>query len=100
MAVPSTWDDADPHLIDRGKVEQVRLRSFSTNVHSLEVSHYCLACLENGGRSDIAGNGGVSRWRVDALAELWGSGHPPIPFGHLTVILEVDHALYWYSYTS
>ena len=37
-AVPATWDDADPHLIDRGKVEQVRLRSFSTNVHSLEVS--------------------------------------------------------------
>jgi mitotic spindle assembly checkpoint protein MAD2 len=38
VAIPSTWDDADPHLIDRGKVEQVRLRSFSTNVHSLEVS--------------------------------------------------------------
>ncbi|GFZ42599.1 Mitotic spindle checkpoint component mad2 [Saitozyma sp. JCM 24511] len=36
VAIPSTWDDADPHLIDRGKVEQVRLRSFSTNVHSLE----------------------------------------------------------------
>ncbi|KAK1927515.1 putative mitotic spindle checkpoint-related protein [Papiliotrema laurentii] len=36
VAVPATWDDADPHLIDRGKVEQVRLRSFSTNVHSLE----------------------------------------------------------------
>lgn len=35
-AIPSTWDDADPHLIDRGKVEQVRLRSFTTNVHSLE----------------------------------------------------------------
>jgi mitotic spindle assembly checkpoint protein MAD2 len=38
VAVPSTWGDADPHLIDRGKVESVRLRSFSTNVHSLEVS--------------------------------------------------------------
>lgn len=38
VAIPATWDDADPHLIDRGKVEQVRLRSFSTNVHSLEVS--------------------------------------------------------------
>lgn len=38
VAIPGTWDDADPHLIDRGKVEQVRLRSFSTNVHSLEVS--------------------------------------------------------------
>jgi hypothetical protein len=37
VQVPSTWGDADPHLIDRGKVEQVRLRSFSTNVHSLEV---------------------------------------------------------------
>jgi mitotic spindle assembly checkpoint protein MAD2 len=37
VEVPSTWGDADPHLIDRGKVEQVRLRSFSTNVHSLEV---------------------------------------------------------------
>lgn len=37
-AIPATWDDADPHLIDRGQVEQVRLRSFSTNVHSLEVS--------------------------------------------------------------
>ncbi|WWD16542.1 hypothetical protein CI109_100969 [Kwoniella shandongensis] len=36
VAIPATWDDADPHLIDRGKVEQVRLRSFSTNVHSLE----------------------------------------------------------------
>jgi len=36
VAIPSTWGDADPHLIDRGKVEQVRLRSFSTNVHSLE----------------------------------------------------------------
>lgn len=37
-AIPNTWGDADPHLIDRGKVEQVRLRSFSTNVHSLEVN--------------------------------------------------------------
>ncbi|KGB78243.1 mitotic spindle assembly checkpoint protein MAD2 [Cryptococcus deuterogattii R265] len=36
VAIPATWDDADPHLIDKGKVEQVRLRSFSTNVHSLE----------------------------------------------------------------
>ncbi|WVR03853.1 hypothetical protein IAU60_000850 [Kwoniella sp. DSM 27419] len=36
VAIPATWGDADPHLIDRGKVEQVRLRSFSTNVHSLE----------------------------------------------------------------
>ncbi|KAK4684906.1 mitotic spindle assembly checkpoint protein MAD2, partial [Tremellales sp. Uapishka_1] len=36
IAIPATWADADPHLIDRGKVEQVRLRSFSTNVHSLE----------------------------------------------------------------
>ncbi|KAL7419635.1 Mitotic spindle checkpoint component mad2 [Cryptotrichosporon argae] len=36
IAIPATWGDADPHLIDRGKVEQVRLRSFSTNVHSLE----------------------------------------------------------------
>ncbi|GMK55367.1 hypothetical protein CspeluHIS016_0204230 [Cutaneotrichosporon spelunceum] len=34
--IPATWGDADPHLIDRGQVEQVRLRSFSTNVHSLE----------------------------------------------------------------
>lgn len=31
------WNDADPHLIDKGKVEQVRLRSFSTNVHKMEV---------------------------------------------------------------
>ena len=37
VAIPSSWGDADPHLIDRGQVEQVRLRSFSTNVHSLEV---------------------------------------------------------------
>ncbi len=37
VAIPASWGDADPHLIDRGKVEQVRLRSFSTNVHSLEV---------------------------------------------------------------
>ncbi|WVQ79013.1 hypothetical protein IAT38_001105 [Cryptococcus sp. DSM 104549] len=36
VAIPATWDDADPHLIDKGKVEQVRLRSFSTNVHALE----------------------------------------------------------------
>ncbi|KAL1411337.1 Mitotic spindle checkpoint component mad2 [Vanrija albida] len=36
VAIPQTWGDADPHLIDRGKVEQVRLRSFTTNVHSLE----------------------------------------------------------------
>ncbi|WWC87836.1 uncharacterized protein L201_002730 [Kwoniella dendrophila CBS 6074] len=36
VPIPATWGDADPHLIDRGKVEQVRLRSFSTNVHSLE----------------------------------------------------------------
>lgn len=36
VAIPNTWGDADPHLIDRGTVEQVRLRSFSTNVHSLE----------------------------------------------------------------
>lgn len=39
VAIPATWNDADPHLIDKGKVEQVRLRSFSTNVHSLEVRH-------------------------------------------------------------
>ncbi|ORY27436.1 putative mitotic spindle checkpoint-related protein [Naematelia encephala] len=36
VAIPATWGDADPHLIDRGQVEQVRLRSFSTNVHLLE----------------------------------------------------------------
>ena len=38
VAIPATWGDADPHLIDRGQVEQVRLRSFNTNHHSLEVS--------------------------------------------------------------
>lgn len=44
VAIPATWGDADPHLIDRGKVEQVRLRSFNTNHHALEVSrsgHEC-----------------------------------------------------------
>jgi len=38
LALPEKWNDADPHLIDKGKVEQVRLRSFSTNVHKMEVS--------------------------------------------------------------
>ncbi len=38
LPIPEEWNDADPHLIDKGKVEQVRLRSFSTNVHKLEVS--------------------------------------------------------------
>jgi mitotic spindle assembly checkpoint protein MAD2 len=37
LPLPEKWNDADPHLIDKGKVEQVRLRSFSTNVHKLEV---------------------------------------------------------------
>lgn len=36
LPLPETWNDADPHLIDKGKVEQVRLRSFSTNVHKME----------------------------------------------------------------
>ncbi|ODO00563.1 mitotic spindle assembly checkpoint protein MAD2 [Cryptococcus wingfieldii CBS 7118] len=31
LIVPAAWEDADPHLIDRGKVEQVSLPSFSTN---------------------------------------------------------------------
>ncbi|EIW66540.1 hypothetical protein TREMEDRAFT_34857 [Tremella mesenterica DSM 1558] len=43
VAIPSTWGDADPHLIDRGKVEQVRLRSFSTDVHHLEVRYFTLS---------------------------------------------------------
>lgn len=38
LPLPEKWNDADPHLIDKGKVEQVRLRSFSTNVHKMEVS--------------------------------------------------------------
>ncbi len=37
LQISDKWTDADPHLIDKGKVEQVRLRSFSTNVHRLEV---------------------------------------------------------------
>ncbi|KAJ9092448.1 hypothetical protein QFC22_005682 [Naganishia vaughanmartiniae] len=36
LPLPEKWNDADPHLIDKGKVEQVRLRSFSTNVHKME----------------------------------------------------------------
>ena len=62
VAIPATWDDADPHLIDRGKVEQVRLRSFSTNVHSLEVRQRL--------RSNAwltAGDGRIQGWRVDAI---------------------------------
>jgi mitotic spindle assembly checkpoint protein MAD2 len=34
--VPEQWAPSDAHLIDPSKVEQVRLRSFSTNVHKLE----------------------------------------------------------------
>ena len=41
LPLPEKWNDADPHLIDKGKVEQVRLRSFSTNVHKMEVSAGC-----------------------------------------------------------
>ncbi|TYJ56869.1 hypothetical protein B9479_002480 [Cryptococcus floricola] len=40
LNVPSAWEDADYHLINRGKVEQVRLRSFSTNAHRLEASRF------------------------------------------------------------
>ncbi|KAI5449428.1 Mitotic spindle checkpoint component mad2 [Naganishia albida] len=36
LPLPEKWNDADPHLIEKGKVEQVRLRSFSTNVHKME----------------------------------------------------------------
>jgi hypothetical protein len=68
VAIPSTWDDADPHLIDRGKVEQVRLRSFSTNVHSLEVSGLRGPWASRVSKGPYAdgeiGYGGVSRWRV------------------------------------
>lgn len=62
VAIPATWDDADPHLIDRGKVEQVRLRSFSTNVHSLEVRQRL--------RSNAwltAGDGRIQGRRVEAI---------------------------------
>lgn len=34
--MPEQWAPSDAHLIDPSKVEQVRLRSFSTNVHKLE----------------------------------------------------------------
>lgn len=34
--IPADWQPSDAHLIDPTKVEQVRLRSFSTNVHKLE----------------------------------------------------------------
>ncbi|KAI8053986.1 HORMA domain-containing protein [Syncephalis plumigaleata] len=33
--VPTTWNDTDPHYIQKNE-EQVRLRSFSTNVHKVE----------------------------------------------------------------
>ncbi|RKP09537.1 DNA-binding protein [Thamnocephalis sphaerospora] len=33
--VPTSWHDADPHYIQKNE-EQVRLRSFSTNVHKVE----------------------------------------------------------------
>ncbi|KAF9103585.1 Mitotic spindle checkpoint component mad2 [Mortierella sp. AM989] len=32
--VPATWSDADPHLVHNA--EQVKLRSFSTNLHKIE----------------------------------------------------------------
>ncbi|KAF9932123.1 Mitotic spindle checkpoint component mad2 [Mortierella alpina] len=32
--VPATWSDADPHLVHNA--EQVRLRSFSTNIHKVD----------------------------------------------------------------
>ncbi|KAF9365982.1 hypothetical protein BGX34_007033 [Mortierella sp. NVP85] len=32
--VPATWSDADPHLVHNA--EQVRLRSFSTNLHKID----------------------------------------------------------------
>jgi hypothetical protein len=66
VAVPSTWGDADPHLIDRGKVEQVRLRSFSTNVHSLEVSLGLTAIVPRSyeARADCTGYGRLPSGRV------------------------------------
>ncbi|CED85614.1 Spindle assembly checkpoint protein [Phaffia rhodozyma] len=36
LPTPEKWVESDAHLIDAAKVEQVRLRSFSTNVHKLE----------------------------------------------------------------
>ncbi|KAF9583495.1 hypothetical protein BGW38_009340 [Lunasporangiospora selenospora] len=34
VEVPATWSDADPHLVHNA--EQVRLRSFSTNLHRVD----------------------------------------------------------------
>ncbi|TIC08717.1 DNA-binding protein [Wallemia mellicola] len=36
MEVSDLWVDADPHLIQSDKTEQVRLRSFDTSVHKVE----------------------------------------------------------------
>ncbi|EOR01111.1 Mitotic spindle checkpoint component mad2 [Wallemia ichthyophaga EXF-994] len=36
MQVSDSWVDADPHLIQSDKTEQVRLRSFDTSVHKVE----------------------------------------------------------------
>nr|CDI54775.1 probable MAD2-spindle-assembly checkpoint protein [Melanopsichium pennsylvanicum 4] len=33
---PKEWTDSDPRLIQQGQAEQVRLRSFSTHVHTVE----------------------------------------------------------------
>jgi mitotic spindle assembly checkpoint protein MAD2 len=33
---PAQWVESDAHMIDAARVEQVRLRSFSTAVHKLE----------------------------------------------------------------
>lgn len=54
LPLPEKWNDADPHLIDKGKVEQVRLRSFSTNVHKMEVSISFLLPSRTRLMSDVA----------------------------------------------
>ena len=63
--LPEKWNDADPHLIDKGKVEQVRLRSFSTNVHKMEVSRRASGTDPCQRRADnSAGHGRVQDLRV------------------------------------
>jgi mitotic spindle assembly checkpoint protein MAD2 len=66
LPLPEKWNDADPHLIEKGKVEQVRLRSFSTNVHKMEVSP--TRCVRRGVFADHAlrcvGDGCVQDRRV------------------------------------
>lgn len=68
LPLPEKWADADPHLIEKGKVEQVRLRSFSTNVHKMEVSCECGGVR---GRGVERGTWGIMAWYGGEGKRLW-----------------------------